>query len=41
MKRKILALVGAVATVLATMMASSACFLLMYQPEEPACLNKD
>lgn len=41
MKRKILTLVSVAATVIATLMASSACFLFGYQPEEPECLSKD
>ncbi len=40
-KKKILALVAAVATVFATTIASSACLWYFYQPKEPKCLNDD
>lgn len=39
MKAKILMAVSAVATVVAALAASSACFWWIYQPEEPATLQ--
>jgi cyclic lactone autoinducer peptide len=39
MKAKILMAVSAVATVVAALAASSACFWWIYQPEEPAALQ--
>lgn len=41
MKRRLFSLVAAVATVVATLVASSACFYALYQPEEPKCLRKE
>ncbi|MEG1972958.1 MAG: cyclic lactone autoinducer peptide [Oscillospiraceae bacterium] len=40
MKSKILAAVSILATLAATLMASSACFWWVYQPEEPKSLQK-
>lgn len=40
MKKKILSLVSVLATVVATMVASSACMWYVYQPEEPKSLQK-
>lgn len=39
MKAKFLAVIAAVATVLATTVASSACWWYIYQPEEPKSLR--
>lgn len=41
MKKRILALVATVATVVASMVASSACLYFIYQPEEPKCLREE
>ena len=41
MKTKLLATVAAVATIVATMVASSACLFFVYQPEEPKCLREE
>lgn len=41
MKRKVLSLVAAVATIVATAVASSACWFSLYQPEEPKCLREE
>lgn len=41
MKKRVLALVATVATIVATMVASSACFFFSYQPEEPKCLREE
>lgn len=41
MKTKLLATVAAVTTIVATIMASSACFIFVYQPEEPKCLREE
>lgn len=41
MKKKLFSLVAAVATVVATAVASSACFYVLYQPEEPKCLREE
>lgn len=41
MKRKLLILVASIATLVASVVASSACFFYSYQPEEPKCLRKD
>lgn len=41
MKKKLLSLVAALATVMATIVASSACAFVMYQPEEPKCLREE
>lgn len=36
---KVLMVVASIATVMASMVATSACFWLSYQPEEPECLR--
>lgn len=41
MKKKLFSLVAALATVVATAVASSACFFVAYQPEEPKCLREE
>lgn len=41
MKKRILALVATVTTVVASMVASSACLYFIYQPEEPKCLREE
>lgn len=41
MKKKILMLVATIATVFASVMATSACFFAWYQPEEPKCLRDE
>lgn len=40
MKRKLFSLIAAASTVIAAVVASSACLWIMYQPEEPKCLNE-
>lgn len=40
MKKRVLSLVSVLATVVATMVASSACMWYVYQPEEPKSLQK-
>ncbi|MGB8454621.1 MAG: cyclic lactone autoinducer peptide [Anaerocolumna sp.] len=39
MKRKLLTLATAIATVFATTIATSACYWYFYQPKEPKCLE--
>lgn len=39
MKAKVLALVSVIATLAATLVATSACWWYVYQPEEPASLS--
>ncbi|MEA4928823.1 MAG: cyclic lactone autoinducer peptide [Candidatus Limiplasma sp.] len=39
--KKFYGLVAAISTVVAAMIASSACFLFLYQPEEPASLRNE
>lgn len=39
MKKKFLAIVAALATVIAATVATSACFWYFYQPEEPESLK--
>lgn len=39
--QKILMVVASVATVFASMVATSACLWCVYQPEEPKCLNEE
>ena len=39
-KNVILGLVASACTVLATLVATSACFFYFYQPEEPASLSE-
>ncbi|MFA6941561.1 MAG: cyclic lactone autoinducer peptide [Clostridiaceae bacterium] len=41
MKKKLFTLVAAVTTLVAATVASSACFWLIYQPEEPKCLREE
>ena len=38
---KILMVVATIATVLASTVATSACYWLAYQPEEPKCLRDE
>lgn len=40
-KRKLLTLVAATATLMASLVASSACAFFLYQPEEPKVLQED
>lgn len=40
-KIKLLGIIAAVTTIVATMVASSACYLFSYQPEEPMCLRDE
>ncbi|NLV57668.1 MAG: cyclic lactone autoinducer peptide [Clostridiales bacterium] len=39
--KKVYGLVAALSTLVAAMIASSACFLFFYQPEEPASLRDE
>jgi len=39
--KKFYGLVAAISTIVAAMVASSACFLFFYQPEEPASLRNE
>ena len=41
MKKKILMSVATIATVFASVIATSACFFSLYQPEEPKCLREE
>ena len=41
MKKQILAVVATIATLFATMVATSACMWFAYQPEEPKCLRDE
>ena len=41
MKKRMLSLVACVATLVATMVASSACVFFTYQPEEPKSLREE
>ena len=41
MKNKILVSLATVATVVASIVATSACFWSHYQPEEPKCLRDE
>ncbi|HBJ1651077.1 cyclic lactone autoinducer peptide [Clostridium botulinum] len=41
MKNKILMTVATVATLMASLVATSACFFSHYQPEEPNCLREE
>ncbi|MEG2353013.1 MAG: cyclic lactone autoinducer peptide [Clostridium sp.] len=38
---KFLTLVAALTTIVATTVATSACYWFMYQPEEPKCLRDE
>lgn len=39
--KKVYALIAAAATVVATVFATSACFLIIYQPKEPVSLRDE
>lgn len=41
MKKTLIAIAAGLFTVIATLMASSACWWGMYQPEEPASLREE
>lgn len=41
MKKKVLTLVAALSTLVAAMVASSACVFFIYQPEEPKSLREE
>lgn len=41
MKKKILMSLAAVSTVVASLVATSACFFCFYQPEEPKSLREE
>ncbi|MFL0267669.1 cyclic lactone autoinducer peptide [Candidatus Clostridium radicumherbarum] len=41
MKKRLLVMVAAVATLVASFVASSACFFFNYQPEEPKSLREE
>lgn len=41
MKKKLFTLAAAVTTLVAAAVASSACFWILYQPEEPKCLREE
>ncbi|ALB44840.1 cyclic lactone autoinducer peptide [Clostridium beijerinckii] len=41
MKNRILMSIATLATVIASIMATSACYWGHYQPEEPKCLRED
>lgn len=41
MKRKLLMAVAAVSTLVASLVATSACIWGFYQPEEPKCLREE
>jgi AgrD protein len=41
MKKRILMSVATVATIIASVVATSACFWASYQPEEPKCLREE
>ncbi|GAA0727749.1 cyclic lactone autoinducer peptide [Clostridium malenominatum] len=41
LNKKVLMLIATVTTLLASTVASSACFWLNYQPEEPGCLREE
>lgn len=40
-KKTLLGLIATFTTMIAAMVASSACLWFSYQPEEPKCLNED
>lgn len=39
--KKMYGLIAAVSTIVAAMIASSACYIFIYQPEEPASLRNE
>lgn len=39
--KKLYGLVAAISTIVAALVASSACYIFMYQPEEPASLRNE
>ncbi len=41
MKKKVMMLVATIATLFASLVATSACFWGYYQPEEPKCLRDE
>jgi AgrD protein len=41
MKKRLLTLIAVATTMVAAMVASSACYWFTYQPEEPECLRED
>ena len=41
MKQKVLGIVAGVTTLLAALIATSACWIFLYQPEEPECLKDE
>lgn len=41
MKKKLLMTVASLATLVASFVATSACYLGFYQPEEPQCLRDE
>ncbi|MBK1809750.1 cyclic lactone autoinducer peptide [Clostridium sp. YIM B02505] len=41
MKRKLFSIVAVIATMVAAMVASSACMFFTYQPKEPECLREE
>lgn len=41
MKKRMLMGIATVATIIASVMATSACFWSVYQPEEPECLREE
>lgn len=40
-KKRLITIIAAVATIVATSVASSACAWFLYQPEEPKCLREE
>jgi|LGVE01.1.fsa_nt_gb cyclic lactone autoinducer peptide len=41
MKNKVFGIVATVATAMAVLVSTSACFLFLNQPEEPTCLRDE
>ena len=41
MKKRLFMVVASVATLVASIVASSACTFFLYQPEEPKCLREN
>lgn len=41
LNRKFLTLIAVLTTLVAASVASSACFWMVYQPEEPKCLREE